>query len=430
MRGRLNVFQKSMLQWNELHPYNAVHVAWIPSVLDLPRLRKLIATVLEAKGLTGLALNLAAGTYEYEGGLADVELKVLTASAGVSPGYVGEIELQLNTPFVLSKRFSPFRFFVVAETDAFALALVYFHPIADAESIVLLLTELADIYRGKTSPGARKPASLYPPRRDNLLRFHPGVLTRRLATLPALIRQTRRACRPHYRDAEDLSNQFAFFSLSPSHLAALIRTAKSLEVSLNDLFLALLAKAVSCLAPARAGRRKGISLGCIVNLRKDLDPAARSAFGLLLGSFVVQHDVPAGISLPDLARQIGQQTARIKRGRLYFGGVLELAMGRRLVALFPLERRKRLYQKHYPLWGGLTNMNLNQLWPEAHTPGPVDYFRAVSTGPVTPLVLSISTLGEKANVGVSYRPAVFSAGDIEQIKSQFLEPMDRLVGRP
>src|SRR4051794_30901397 len=111
MRGRLNVFQKSMLQWNELHPYNAVHVVRIPSVLEPLRLRNLIATVLEAKGLTGLGLNLAAGTYEYRGGPADIQLKVLPASAGVSSGYVQEIELQLNTHFILADRFSPFRFF-------------------------------------------------------------------------------------------------------------------------------------------------------------------------------------------------------------------------------------------------------------------------------------------------------------------------------
>jgi len=77
------------------------------------------------------------------------------------------------------------------------------------------------------------------------------------------------------------------------------------------------------------------------------------------------------------------------------------------MTLFTERRRKKLYQKHYPLWGGLTNMNLNVLWPQPEESPPVDYFRAVSTGPVTPLVVSITSIGQVANVGLTYRSTVF-----------------------
>jgi hypothetical protein len=36
MEGRLNIMQKAMLDWNELHPYNAIHVARVPDPLDQP----------------------------------------------------------------------------------------------------------------------------------------------------------------------------------------------------------------------------------------------------------------------------------------------------------------------------------------------------------------------------------------------------------
>ena len=41
-------------------------------------------------------------------------------------------------------------------------------------------------------------------------------------------------------------------------------------------------------------------------------------------------------------------------------------------------------------------MNLNSLWPGNEAAPTPDYFRAVSTGPVTPLVLSVSTAGDHA----------------------------------
>jgi hypothetical protein len=424
MQGRLNAFQLSMLQWNELHPYNAVHVVRIPESLDLERLKQAITVTLEGKGLTGLTLDPSAGAYQYHGGPASAEIKLIGTDAPSAPGLAAEIERQLNTPFAQVERFSPFRFVVVPERDAFSLGLVYFHAVADAESIVFLLKDMVDAYRGTGNPGRVNPVERYPARRDKLLRHHPGVLATKLASLPASIRNMRRTCRPHYRDAGDLSNKFTRFSLSPQTLSGLIQAAKSLSVTLNDLFLAVLMKAVSPLAPDRAGpgRRRNLSIGCIVNTRRDFGVDGTRTFGLFLGSFVVHHEVPAGVGLADLARDIGRQTLAIKQRRLYLGSALELTFGRLMMAWFSEQRRRKLYQKHYPLWGGLTNMNLNALWPQPEESRPVDYFRAVSTGPATPLVVSITTVGRVANIGVTYRSTVFGAPEIERVKACFLDP--------
>jgi hypothetical protein len=60
----------------------------------------------------------------------------------------------------------------------------------------------------------------------------------------------------------------------------------------------------------------------------------------------------------------------------------------------------------------------------------VDWFRAVSTGPVTPLVLSVTTVGDVVNLGVTCRSTVFSGLDIERIKCDFLEMLKRLETCP
>jgi hypothetical protein len=167
-----------------------------------------------------------------------------------------------------------------------------------------------------------------------------------------------------------------------------------------------------------------------VNIRRDLHLEGPFAFGLVLGSFVVHHEVPEEIALEELARAIGCQTRRIKEGRLYLGAGLELAFGRLLASFYSAERRRRLYQKHYPLWGGVSNMDLNAYWPSPGESAVIDYLRGVSTGPITPLVLSITTFGEAANVGLSYRSSIFSAADIEQVKAGFLDPLSPKGANP
>ena len=83
MKGRLNLFQRTMLRWRALHPYNAVHVLRIEAPLDVARLRAAIARTLEGEGLTGLHLDAARGRYEYAGGPAPLSLALLLVAVPV-----------------------------------------------------------------------------------------------------------------------------------------------------------------------------------------------------------------------------------------------------------------------------------------------------------------------------------------------------------
>jgi hypothetical protein len=196
-------------------------------------------------------------------------------------------------------------------------------------------------------------------------------------------------------------------------------------VTLNDLWLALLLQSLGLLAGngRRGSRRSQLSVGCIVNIRKDLELDGEPGFGLFLGSFVVTHDVPEGMLLRELAQQVSHQTRRIKRQRLYLGGRWELAVGRCVCSWFSPERRPHFYLKHHPLWGGITNLNLNPLWGPTDPVAPVDYFRAVSTGPAVPLVLSVTTVRDKVNLSVSYRPSVFEPAEVERLGQSLLGPL-------
>ena len=73
-------------------------------------------------------------------------------------------------------------------------------------------------------------------------------------------------------------------------------------------------------------------------------------------------------------------------------------------------------------------MNLNSIWPMDEDATAKDYFRAVSTGPVTPLVLAATTVGDHANIGLTYRTTVFSDAVIGQVTCSFLETLKKLSG--
>jgi len=420
MPGKLNIFQRSMLQWNELHPYNAVNVVRIRGALDLERLQKAINGTLETWGITGLTLNRKNGKFSYRGGAVRCEIKII---AGGENSLSIEVQRQINTAFSTDENFNPFRFFVAPGQDSFALGLVYFHAIADDGAVMILLKDIVNAYFWKN---ASAPVELYPPRHDHLLRHHPVLLVRKLAAIPSLVGNMRNSSRPPCRDSQNMENGFDFFSLKPETLKSLLKTAKSWDVKLNDLFLAILLICFSPLAEAQSARRKKISVGCVVNTRNEIGMHAGRTLGLFLGSFIVSHEVPSGISEKNLTTEIRRQTLAIKRKQLYLGAPMEMAFARLLLPWLSPARQEKLFRQNFPLWGGITNMNLNSLW-QPDEKSPLEYFRVVSTGPAVPLVLSVTTFNDYVNMAITFRTSIYSAAQIGRIKNGFLEMAAQLA---
>jgi len=113
MQGRLNSFQKTMLQWNDMHPYNAVHVVRIPGVLGEEQLRLSVNSTLEQRGLTNLVLDRKQNSFAYIGGPTDCDVKVIRGGSDPVPALQAEMERQLNMPFLPAERINPFRVFAV-----------------------------------------------------------------------------------------------------------------------------------------------------------------------------------------------------------------------------------------------------------------------------------------------------------------------------
>jgi hypothetical protein len=428
MRGRLNLFQCAMLRWRELYPYCASHVVAIDAPFDVDRTRSTIAAVLEACGLTGLEIDARRRRFEWRGGPANVSLDVVEGGGDAFDAAARAIERTINAPFPASGRLDPFRFFAVQDGGGFLLGLTYDHFIAGGDSIVVLLTDLADHYVGGGSERAQlAPLERYPPRYGALFARHAMSLLRGLAALPGLLAGWRKAIRPHFADAADGTNGFAHAHVDAARHAALRATARSLGVTTNDLLLALTLMAVMPIAARRhhTGRRREVALASIVNVRGDYQPPATRVFGQFLSSFRVVHPCGERQSLADVARDIARQTGRAKRSKLYLVTLVALGGAAILWPFANRQRRQRLYLKYHPVFAGLTPLGVDALRRHGPTRDG-SYLRAASTGPMSPMVVAATSSGAELRLGITYRTTALTREDVEAVLASIVQRMDTL----
>ena len=423
MKGKLNIPQRTVLLWDEIHPYNAVHVVRVPEPLELERLKDTIDRCLEMKGLTGLEVDRMRKRYRFKGGPADVRIRVIDEPVDNITALTNEIRKQLNLRFEGGTRVDPFRFFVGSDETSFYLGIVYFHLVSGGDSIIYLLRNVVELYSQHDTYVPVKPLRLYQNDRTYRKLLRPKQFFRWIRNIPSHIAKVRGSFRPNYSDVDDHTVGFTFFSLGPPNLHSLITGARKWGVTVNDIFLAVLLLAVSRFSGGRVSqpRRKLLSLASVVNIRKDLFNGDPESFGFFLGNFVVSHSVPEGIQLEELVKDIHMQTDKIKKDKFYLGTIIDQWLALLLVPRFLSKSRNRFYSKNYPLWGGISNINLNTIWERSDDEARIDYFRAVSTGPATPLVFSLTSVNDILNIGVSFRTTVFSESDIESIISLFSE---------
>ena len=424
--GRLNLFQAAMLGWRDLHPYNAVHAARIERPLDREALERAIRDTLAHAGLTGLEVDRRRRRYAWRGGPSRVTVDVVPEGDDWRATLARVFERELNAPFARDGAFEPFRFFALDLGNAFFLGLAYDHFIAGGDSIVVLLSALADRYAGVQA--SAEPLARYPRTHRRLFLRHPLAFCRSLARLPAMGASCRRTIRPGYRPIEEGHNAFRFFTLDSARYDALRAAARSFGVTLNDVLIAILLLAQDATLPARdrGARRSELAVASIMNLREAHGDDARRTFGQFLSSFRISHPVPPGIALRDLAQDVHRMTVRVKRERLYLATLSAVAVDRVIARFQTPRQRMAAYAKSYPVGAGISSLNVDALWPLTGSEGAPAYVRGVPTGPTSPLVVAITTANGALCAGLTYRTAAFTADAIARIEEDIRRRIDAL----
>jgi hypothetical protein len=225
---------------------------------------------------------------------------------------------------------------------------------------------------------------------------------------------------------------YAGYATRPETVRKVCRFAHAHEASVNDVFLAVLARAMADFLPRRSSKAGAphMALGSIVDTRGDAGQDLSESLGTFLGYFVTRVAGDQTLGLGELTRQIAATTRVQKAQRSY----LDSAVNYRVAsAIWPrLKPGSRLHfaRRALPLTAGISNVYLRGTWIDQQGAGRIlDVRRAVSNGPTLPLVVSPTTLGENMNVAVTYRLTGFSQAKIDGIMQSFVEQLETLDGQ-
>ena len=426
MASTLNVFQRLARQWDQIHPYNAAQILQIKGAPDLEALQNAWHDAMDDLGLGRVHLRGRNFYYECLNGEM-VHYGVRVAAPGVT--LEDHVSDQLNKPFDNPAE-PPFRPFVVVGDGSYHAGIIYHHWVADSVSIRTLLREwfvrVYDPSRARKEP-VRLPDAGY----RSFFGLGRGAAAVGQGVLAAArwASSLRRARRFEEKLQPDFSVRFAVRHAQPGFLTPILEGARRQGVTLNDLFMAAIARVCDAHVPLKhRPRRHSLALGSIVDLRPYSHGSLQDTFGLFLG-FTNVVCRPAELREPrKLLKSIALQNHHQKqRGmpqasalRMLAGVTLGNVMGRDVV---------HFYHKHLPLAGGISNVNLNRCWATGYHPDPLmDYIRVSPTGPMMPLVFATTTLGDTFHFALTYRPSVVNPAKLEPMTRMFLSELANLAG--
>lgn len=425
--GRLNAFQRLMYQWSELHPYNATHIYKLAGPVRVEALREAIRETFLLNHCGVAELDSARGTYTHE---TDYAPEVELVASGSSPEQTlcEQVTRDLNRPFE-RPRCRPFRFSAFAAgPESHYLTVTYDHWTSDSIAARLLMRHVLGRYYGLGIPENTRPFQLTPATYRAAFADRWGVAGVIRSTWRALTNwfENRKAVQIPYSATTQMEVVYELHHTAPGTVPRLRAFAKAHGATVHDVILAALARAVSEALPRRAVfRDRPTVIGTIVDTRGDATEDLGETLGAFLGYYLVNCQPGQAPSLADLTHRVAAATRPIKAGRKYLDSLVQMKL---ISALWPwLSERVRPHflRKTLPVAAGISNVHLRDSWFERDGAGRIlEFHRASPTGPMVPLILTPTTLGEQLNLGVTYRATGFSRAKIDTLIARFLDQIE------
>jgi hypothetical protein len=420
MISPINVFQRLVRQWDAVHPYNAAQILKLEGNPDPIALQDAWHDALNDLGLGRVKMEQKGFRFEcLNGEMSQYGVKVVPRESSLED-YISE---QLNRRFDNPAE-PPFRPFVLRENGHFYLGVVYHHWVADSVSIRAVLREwflrLYDPGRAQRHP-IRLADGAY--RHYFGISHGAGAIGQGILTAARWASLLRKAKRVEERSGMDLVARFAIRRAPAGFVAHLQQVAKRYGVTLNDLFMASIARVCEQHVPLKARpRRQALALGSIVDLRPYSQGKLEGAFGLFLGFTNVMCRPGDLCDSERLIRSIASQNRQQKRLGIPQASGLRMLAGVAAGRFVQPEKIVHFYQKNIPLAGGISNVNMNRSWAAEFHPRPLlEYIRVSPTGPMMPLVFATTTLGEDFHFALTYRPTIVGEESADKMAGTFLE---------
>ena len=268
----LNVCQRLLRQWDALHPYNAAHVMRLSGRPDPEALEAHWRSTLAELGLG--ALSTRRGQFRWtpiDGGEPRI-VRRLAAGTSLDRFLSAELGARFD-----HDRELPFRAFVLEEAGHYWAGVVYHHWVADSVSIRVLVREW---FLRTFDPAQARRVPLKIATRGYWQSFGPG---RRHWSLLGGIREMgrwlgklRTARRLSANDVRDLRTHVTVHPTPEGLIGAVASQARRRGVTVNDVFLCVLAEVCDGFVRAHGTTRgRDLALGTIVDLRARAEASRR-----------------------------------------------------------------------------------------------------------------------------------------------------------
>lgn len=423
----LNAFQILMRRWRELYPYNAGQVMTLAGAPDFVRWVSAVQKVVEATGLgTPVFANHDADMHF----VPDGEIEVASAVGSLE----AHVTAELNRPF--GEKDIPVRFFILPAEGKYHVGITYDHWVADSRAIRNLMQRVYLAYSG--GPGL--PALTLPHKEFFELFGHHKQLHRPLAKLrSSLVNyiRHRKAYRIHLGSALDFASKTRIIELPTGLIRDVHAYTKSHHASVNDAFLAALGQTMGQVTAGDRkrfnikrffhGQRNRIALGTIADIRDLSAVPLENVLGLYLSSYTTVLKSPESRQRDDLIAEIAASTHKLKENHGVIGSFLGLMTTLYWWDFYPHAKDKAgLFQKNVPTAAGISNVNMSKSWVDMPTPpekGPqvLDYLRISPTGPLIPIVLTLTTINQRLSLCVTYRTTAFTDAAAQKVIDTFVE---------
>ena len=424
----LNLFQRLLRQWDHVHPYNAGQLMHLQGTLDASRATQAWHKAMQSLGLG--SVRVGGGGFTYNTPVGQWHDKPITQvkCTGDLPGFLSD---QLNRPFDDPDE-PPFRPFLVNCEGTCRLGLTYQHWLADSISIRMLMREwFYNLY--EPTLAARLPVrqamkgycSLFGPQASDW----PVVL--------GAINTFRRYFR--YRrvmkiDSSNINDPVVHVQLHdmPCAMTDIAGYARSRGAKVNDVFVAALADLCRRYVPLqRRGKRQDIAVGSIVDMRPLTHENLRDVFGIFLGFSSVVCTPRELSSWDSLLHSVATQNRLAKDVGMTQTSLLWMMAALGAGHFCSPKKLFHFYRKDIPLAGGVSNVNLNPTWVSRYHPDPIlSYARISPAGPMTPIVLSTTTLGNNLQVSVTFRRSLIGDERARTLTAGFAERLQSLTSTP
>lgn len=423
----LNAFQVLMRRWRELAPYNAGQVMTLSGTPDFVRWASCAQKIVSASGIGAphFAPRDAAVTFN-----TDAPLEVTSAQGDLE----SHVTSEMNRPF--GPHDIPVRFFILPAGNHYHVGITYDHWVSDSRAIRNLMQRVYIAYSD-----LQELPPLSPPTKDFFALFgHHKQLHQPLAKLRASVInyiRHRRAYRINLNDPLNFESKTRIVQLPEGLIKNVHAFAKKRGASVNDAFLAALAQCMGDTTfQARKhynkrrfflGRRNRIALGTIADIRDLSSEPLENIFGLYLSSYTTVLKSPENQPKEQLLTDVSHSTHKLKENQGVIGSFLGLMTTLFWWDFYPQAKDKaRLFQKNIPVVAGISNVNMSRSWVDMPTlpqrgPQIVDYLRISPTGPLLPIVLTLTTINQRLSLCVTYRTTAFTDAQAQAVIDTFTE---------